>query len=650
MVVRMFCVIIVAIGAIILLCSIRLYINTLIELQRQSKARRLFANWIYMACMLMMAFFFIGYIIVGISFTFMDDFDMSSILIAYIFFFGAIFVFSMVTMIGRMLDTITEKSDLIEAKEIAERNSRAKSSFLANMSHEIRTPLNAIIGMTNIGKKARDMEQIDYCFGKIRDASKHLLGVINDILDMSKIEENKLELSEREFNLERMLQQVVSVNYFRIDEKQQKLRIDYDHDIPYTLIGDDQRLAQVIINLLGNAIKFTPEEGEISIETLFLEDADGICKVQISVADTGIGISPEQQESLFASFQQASVDIAREFGGSGLGLFISKSIVEMMGGEIKVESAVGEGSTFIFTIQMKYIATEASEREKWEGLRILVADEDPDHLEHFRGLEEEYGVACDIVNSFEEMALAIKLNEAYDICFMSDLVYEGRSGTDTEDLSACDWDSLDIALILSNHNLDDSREDARSIGVNRYISTPLFACSITDVFDDHLELHRGNENILDLDGVFHGFHILLVDDIDINREVLMAQLEPTLVAFDCATNGKEAVEMFHASPEKYDLIFMDLQMPEMNGYDAAANIRALDIPKAKTIPIIAMTSNVFKDEIQKCFEVGMNYHIGKPLDIDEVLQNMFTFLMNQEEPVRHGVQEKVVRGGAAATG
>jgi CheY-like chemotaxis protein/anti-sigma regulatory factor (Ser/Thr protein kinase) len=456
---------------------------------------------------------------------------------------------------------------------------------------------------------------------------------------MSKIEANKLELSEREFKLERMLQQVVGVNHFRIEERNQKLSINYDRDIPNTLIGDDQRLAQVIINLLGNAIKFTPENGSIGIAARFLEENDGVCKLQISVSDTGIGISPDQQARLFSSFQQASADTSRDFGGTGLGLFISKSIVEMMDGEVWIESEIGVGSTFAFTVKMQCGAEETDGSEKWEGLRILAADVDPDDLAHFHSLEEEYGIVCDIVDGIEDFSRSIKQNERYDICFISDKLYYGDDGIGIGDMVGEEWNDLDIALILSTHSLDDARADARTVGISRYISTPLFACSITDVFDDHLELHRKNDKMQNLDGLFHGYNILLVDDIEINREILMAQLEPTLVDFDCATNGREAVEMFEASPDKYDIIFMDIQMPEMNGYDAVTKIRALDIPEAKTIPIIAMTSNVFKDEIQKCFEVGMNYHIGKPLDIDEVLQNLFTFLMETEEEQDQDYQE-----------
>ena len=631
-VMKLFCIIIVAIGAIILLGSIRKYIKTLLVIQRQSKARKLFGNWIYMACFLMMTFFFFGYIIVGVSFAPIQDFTAQSALIAYIFFFGAIFVFSMVTMIDRMLTTITEKSDLIEAKEIAERDSRAKSNFLANMSHEIRTPLNAIIGMTNIGKSARDMERADYCFGRIHDASRHLLGVINDILDMSKIEANKFQLSEKEFNLERMLQQVVSVNNFRIEERKQKLLISYDHDIPKRLVGDDQRLAQVITNLLGNAIKFTPENGSISIDASFLEEKGGAAKLQVSVADTGIGMSREEQESLFGAYQQASSDTSRNYGGTGLGLCISKGIIEMMDGEIRVESEMGAGSKFLFTISLKCVDDDSPRPDNLDGLRILAADTDLSTLTHFHSVAQEYGMICDIATSIEEIVEAVNHTDTYDLYFISDKLYDHSRDMGIDEVLDKEWTDINLVLMLSSHSADRGQADEKSAGVDGYISTPLFSCSILDVINERLDTRKdgGKENRIE--GLFKGHYILLADDIEINREILMEQLAPTLISVDCAENGREAYEMFKASPDKYDMILMDIQMPEMDGYEAVSHIRDLDLPNAKTIPIIALTANVFKDEIQKCFEVGMNNHLGKPLDFDEVVKTLFSFLKDCEEP------------------
>jgi len=388
-----------------------------------------------------------------------------------------------------LLKRIENQLLIVQSKKELEEASIAKSNFLANMSHEIRTPMNAIIGMTHIGKTSDNIEKKNYAFGKIEAASKHLLGIINDILDLSKIEAGKFELSTVEFSFKAMLQRVLTINSFRIDEKSQILTIDTDSAIPNTLLGDEQRLTQVITNLLSNAAKFTPEHGIIRIDSKLVSEADGICTIQIDVTDSGIGISPEQQAKLFTSFQQAEADTSRKYGGTGLGLVITKNIVEMMGGRIWIESELGKGATFAFIIQ----AARAEERENYEN----TTNGD------------------------------------------SDILFEGR-------------------------------------------------------------------------------HVLLAEDVDINREILQAFLEPTLVEIDFAEDGEQAVNMFKAAPDMYDMILMDVQMPKIDGYEATRIIRALDIPQSKTVPIVAMTANVFKEDVDRCHEAGMNAHLGKPIAVAEV--------------------------------
>ena len=399
-------------------------------------------------------------------------------------------------------------TELVKTKEKAEEAATAKTNFLANMSHEIRTPLNAIIGMTAIGKASASIERKDYCLSRIDGASNHLLGVINDILDMSKIEANKLELSLVTFNFENMLNLVVDVIRFRMDEKKQNFTVHIDNTIPKILTGDDQRLAQVITNLLSNAVKFTPEGGCISLNTQLGEVENGNCTIIIEVTDTGIGISPEQQKRLFTSFQQAESNTTRQFGGTGLGLVISKRIVEMMGGQIWIKSELGKGSTFAFTV----------------------------HLEQ---------------------------------------------GNDCNDKPA---DALDAKPLPSE-------TEPEEVAVS-----------------------------------FSGRHILLVEDVEINREIILTLLESTHLKIDCAKNGVEAVHMFRETPEKYDMIFMDVQMPEMDGYEATRHIRTLDGSHARNIPIVAMTANVFKEDIERCLASGMNAHVGKPIDLNEILNTLKTYL------------------------
>jgi len=392
--------------------------------------------------------------------------------------------------------------------------SKAKSEFLSNMSHEMRTPMNAIINMTLIAKDTSDMERKTYALDKIGDASTHLLGVINDILDMSKIEANKFELMPVEFDFKMMIERVVNVVNFRVEEKHQTLKVNIDKKIPKILIGDDQRISQIITNLLSNAVKFTPENGIINLETQFKKIENDICTLQISVTDTGIGISKEHQKNLFQSFQQAESNTARNYGGTGLGLSISKSFVEMMGGKIWVESKPGKGSTFAFTINVKY-----------------------------------------------------------------------------------------------NPNNNEQKSDG--------------------VHQNERQIEETNKNY---NNDFTGHRILLAEDMEINREIVLMLLESTHLEIDCAVNGIQAVEMYIEEPNRYEMIFMDVHMPGMDGYEATRQIRQYEEklnkkhPVFKRIPIVAMTANVFKEDIRHCMEAGMDDHVGKPLDIEIVLKKLRQYL------------------------
>jgi signal transduction histidine kinase/DNA-binding response OmpR family regulator/PAS domain-containing protein len=511
--------------------------------------------------------------------------------------------------------------------------SKAKSEFLANMSHEIRTPLNAITGMTNIGKSATDMKQMVYCYSRIEEASDHLLGIINDILDMSKIESGKFELSPLEFHFERMLQRAINVFNLRVEEKRQNLRIDIDRKIPQVLVGDEQRLAQVVTNLLGNAIKFTPEEGSICISTHLLKEDDNVCTIQMTVADSGIGISPEQQSLLFQHFQQAESSTTRKFGGTGLGLVITKSIVEMMDGKIWIESELGKGAAFTFTVQLKRGEEKYNgllERGiNWSNARILVVDDDADTLTFITKITREFGAVCDTASSGEEALEIIKQGRTYDIYFL-DWKLPGIDGIKlARILKGREKEPCNITtVVFSAAVLSMAEGDAGGEFIDKFLTKPLFPFTIVDTVNDCLGVKDKHEEDIKQEPTpqFAGHCILLAEDIEINREIVLALLKPTLLEIDCAKNGKEAVGLFEQAPEKYDMIFMDLQMPEMDGYEATQNIRDLDIPKAKTVPIIAMTANIFKDDIERCLTAGMNGHIGKPLDFDEVLKQVHAYL------------------------
>jgi signal transduction histidine kinase/DNA-binding response OmpR family regulator/PAS domain-containing protein len=559
--------------------------------------------------------------------------------------FVAITANNIAGVIMRDIYTIKLKDALYKATEA----SKTKSEFLSNMSHEMRTPLNAITGMTAIGKNAKDIERKDYALGKIKDASTHLLGVINDVLDMSKIEANMMELSPIEFNFEKMLQKTVAVVNFRVDEKRQKLTVHIDREIPQTLIADDQRLAQVVTNLLSNAVKFTSEEGSIVLDARCMgeqpRERPGFYSIQISVSDTGIGISGEQQKRLFSSFQQAESSTTRKYGGTGLGLAISKKIVEMMGGKIWVNSEQGKGSTFTFTI----LAERGTEKKhaplipdvNLNNVRILAVDDDPDILKYFHDITRRFGVHCDTALSGKEALDLINKNGPYHIYFV-DWKMPVMDGIQLAHELKTHASKKSVAIMISAAEWSTIKDEAKKAGVDKFLSKPLFPSTIAEVINECIGVDKQQENDIqtNITGIFAGHRILLAEDVEINREIVQALFEPTQLEIDCAENGTEAVRMFTEAPDKYELIFMDLQMPEMDGYEATRRIRAIEDELNKNlsndvgnnggllkqIPIIAMTANVFKEDIEKCLACGMNSHVGKPLDFEEVLNRLHSYL------------------------
>ncbi|MDR2196788.1 MAG: response regulator [Coriobacteriales bacterium] len=530
----------------------------------------------------------------------------------------------------------TDVTEIALARSQAEQASEAKTSFLSNMSHEMRTPMNAIIGMTAIGKSASDLERKDYCFDKIDNASNHLLGVINDILDISKIEANKFTLSPAEFDFERMLQRVVNFMTFRVEEKDQTFHVHFDHDIPRMLIADDQRLSQVITNLLTNAVKFTPEGGSVTLDTRLVDsDADSVV-IRVSVTDTGIGIAPDHIERVFAEFEQAESSTSRRFGGTGLGLAISKRIVEMMNGDISVTSELGVGSTFTFTFR----AERGSERHQqllaldvnWSTVRMLAVDDSEDIREFFEEISKRLGVSCDTAASGDEALEMITKNGDYDIYFV-DWKMPGMDGIELSQRIKNKEDDHSVVIMISATEWSFIEEGARAAGVNRYLPKPLFPSTIADCInqiigtDALLNGAAGDlDEVKDEEGAFEGFRILLVEDIEVNREIVIALLEPTRIAIETAENGLEALETFEADQEGFDLIFMDVQMPLMDGLEATRKIRALDTPAARKVPIIAMTANAFREDVETCLSSGMNGHIGKPIDFSEVLATLSRYL------------------------
>ena len=515
------------------------------------------------------------------------------------------------------------------ARTVAERANMAKSEFLFNMSHEIRTPLNAIIGMTDIGLRANILEKKQQCLQKVGEASTHLLGIINDILDMSKIEANKLELAPGPFSFEKMLQRVVNVILFRVEEKKMDFHLRIDPNLPDMLIGDDQRLAQIIANFMSNAVKFTPEHGSICLDARLEEKTDGICRIRVAVIDSGIGISEEQQRRLFAPFQQADNSTSRKFGGTGLGLAISKRLIEMMGGDIGITSELNKGATFFFTVRLAACATTQVSgpiQSEFSGQRVCILSASQECCDYLQEYLRKFGVSCDAFASGDALMTQVRLTAPYALCFLDwkTLAPEGMNAV--RQIQAANGEGT-IVMMASTLEWNEIEDEAESIGILKRLPKPFFHSDLLASLNASFATRNGVEDMpSEPEEFFHGHRVLLTEDNEINREIVLDLLEPTGLIIECAVNGREAVQMFSAAPDSYDMIFMDLQMPEMDGFTATQHIRALSIPRARTIPIVAMTANVFSEDITNCLEAGMTDHVGKPLEMRVVFEKLRQYL------------------------
>ncbi|QQO07807.1 response regulator [Breznakiella homolactica] len=529
-------------------------------------------------------------------------------------------------------------SKLNEAREAAMASTKAKGEFLSRMSHEIRTPMNAIIGMAAIARKTTDPEKIKYCLEKVDASSRQLLGIINDVLDMSKIDSGKFEITLHPFDFEQMMQNVFNMIQVKLEEKKQTLHYDFTRVFKNKIISDELRLSQVLINLLNNAVKFTPERGDITL--VVREDPDhgqpGVpagSRLHVEVIDTGIGISREQQERLFQSFEQADGSITRRYGGTGLGLAICKKIINLMGGDIWVESEEGKGSRFIFEFPIAWgepIPAATILRKAAPTSRILVVDDAEDVRMYFKNILDTFSLSCDTAASGEEalslVRKSLREKKPYSMVFI-DWNMPGMNGGDTaQELRHLLGDDL-LVVMISVSDWTDIEQSAKGYGITHFLPKPILPSTlyntIVELTDDTLiQTENRTAGIPD----WHGRTILLAEDIEINQEIVISLLEGTGASVICADNGEIALNLFREDPGRFDLILMDMQMPVMDGICAAEKIRALETPEARTVPIVAMTANAFKEDEQRCFDAGMNGHLAKPLEIDSFFRVLDDYL------------------------
>lgn len=539
-----------------------------------------------------------------------------------------------------MIENHTRQKTLLEsALKRAESASVAKGTFLANMSHEIRTPLNAVIGYLAIAQDREESpEKRQHCLENCDISAKHLLHIINDVLDMSAIESGRLKIANDEFDLKKQINEITAIYYQNAVQKGIHFDAVVNGLTEEWVVGDPLRLNQILMNLLSNAVKFTPDNGTIRLEIRQLNEDDERVYLQFLVSDTGIGMKEDYLQRLFQPFEQATADTARNFGGSGLGLSIAHDLITMMGGTVTVQSEYQKGTSFRVNLHF-----DKSKDHKMPGivpkqyskLRVLVADDKSDEGIYIRDILKRCGVKADFVESGADAIKRIQGRKGgdyeYDLCIL-DWNMPQMTGIETAEKIRGEFGEKMPVIILTAYDASMLMDAAAAAGVSKILTKPVFQSTMFDLLVSTFgSYHPENETTEQSNQInLGGIRILLAEDNEMNMDIAVTMLEKANINVEQATNGQIAYEKFVSAPEcTYSMILMDIQMPVLNGYEATEKIRSSSHPEAKTIPIIAMTANAFAEDVTEALSHGMNAHISKPVNYDKLFRVLDAAIQKQ---------------------
>ena len=567
-----------------------------------------------------------------------DKFTRVSVLLSENSVNGHVLAFvSAVDITEERIEEQETKQALMDAYDAANRANQAKSDFLSHMSHDIRTPMNAIIGMTAIAAThLDDKERVADCLAKVTSSSKHLLTLINEVLDMSKIESGKMELTEEEINLPELIDNLLVMVRPQLDAKGHELNVEIRNVEHEHVVGDSLHIQQAFVNIMSNAVKYTPENGKISFTiTEKVTNQPKVGCYEFVFEDNGIGMSPEYLKHIFEPFSRADETSHNKVQGTGLGLAITLNLIRMMGGDVKVESEEGKGSKFIVTMFLKLRDVTEVNCEQFLNLPVLVADDEKSACESTCIMLKELGMQGECVFTGAEAVEKVREAKAkgndYFAVILDWHMPQMNGVAAAKEIRKIMGDGVTI-IMLSAHDWTEIEMEARSAGVDAFISKPLFKSRLLYLFrslseEENPEKEAEKEQAPSED--FTGRRVLLVEDNEINAEIAQEILESTGLMVDHVWDGSQAVNtLLEIEPGYYDLVFMDVQMPVMNGYEAARAIRATGRKDLVKIPIIAMTANAFAEDVQTAINAGMNQHIAKPLDISQLMNALNKWLEN----------------------